>query len=266
MPRRWPTVCGATATTLYGSALPTVSGATATATECRLDHDIGFRDRACACCLCRFFSTTTTLGAPPVPPTAPVQWLSPRDRRCRSPRLQRPDSVVRTSQLAFHATCLHGCCAGSRLSHARRRVTSLCAHKSRSMRTGLLVGPLCGALDPLVGRCWAMVPLGLHLCLVKPHPRASARCVTYIGVRAFGGRVVCEAGAARGPLVRSRHKLRDGRPAVQSRPDRWSQATEEYTGGTLFCFRFVLGRTPVAIVELLGCKPFFFRGSNLVFF
>ena len=218
--------------------------------------DTEFRDRACAHC--------KTLGAPPVPLTAPVQWLSPRDRRCRSPRLQRPDSVVRTSQLAFHATCLHGCCAGSRLSHARRRVTSLCAHKSRSMRTGLLVGPLCGALDPLVGRCWAMVPLGLHLCLVKPHPRASARCVTYIGVRAFGGRVVCEAGAARGPLVRSRHKLRDGRPAVQSRPDRWSQATEEYTGGTLFCFRFVLARTPVAIVELLGCKPFFFRGSNLV--
>ena len=114
-------------------------------------------------------------------------------------------TLPRTSQLAFHATCLHGCCAGSRLSHARRRVTSLCAHKSRSMRTGLLVGPLCGALDPLVGRCWAMVPLGLHLCLVKPHPRASARCVTYIGVRAFGGRVVCEAGAARGPLVRSRY-------------------------------------------------------------
>ena len=84
----------------------------------------------------------------------------------RDPEPTRP----RTSQLAFHATCLHGCCAGSRLSHARRRVTSLCAHKSRSMRTGLLVGPLCGALDPLVGRCWAMVPLGLHLCLVKPHP------------------------------------------------------------------------------------------------
>ena len=154
--------------------------------------------------VCILPSRTKTLSAPPVPLTAPVQWLSPRDRRCRSPRLQRPDSVVRTSQLAFHATCLHGCCAGSRLSHARRRVTSLCAHKSRSMRTGLLVGPLCGALDPLVGRCWAMVPLGLHLCLVKPHPRASARCVTYIGVRAFGGRVVCEAGAARGPLVRSR--------------------------------------------------------------
>ena len=113
-------------------------------------------------------------------------------------------TLPRTSQLAFHANCLHGCCAGSRLSHARRRVTSLCAHKSRSMRTGLLVGPLCGALGPLVGRCWAMVPLGLHLCLVKPHPRASARCVTYIGVRVFGGRVVCEAGAARGPLVRSR--------------------------------------------------------------
>ena len=84
----------------------------------------------------------------------------------RDPEPTRP----RTSQLAFHATCLHGCCARSRLSHARRRVTSLCAHKSRSMRTGLLVGPLCGALDPLVGRCWAMVPLGLHLCLVKPHP------------------------------------------------------------------------------------------------
>ena len=42
-------------------------------------------------------SRTTTLGAPPVPPTAPVQWLSPGDRRCRGPRLQRPDSVVRTS-------------------------------------------------------------------------------------------------------------------------------------------------------------------------
>ena len=35
-----------------------------------------------------------------------------------------------------------------------------------------------------------------------------------------------------GPLVRSRHKLRDGRPAAQSRPVQWPQAAEEYTGGT----------------------------------
>ena len=31
----------------------------------------------------------------------------------------------------------------------------------------------------------------------------------------------------------------------------------------LLCFWFVLARTPVANVELFGCKPVFFRGSNL---
>ena len=75
------------------------------------------------------------------------------------------------------------------------------------MRTGLLVGPLDGALDPLlgrwaldplVGRCWAMVPLDLHLCLINHTHVPRARSGTYIGVRAVGGRVVCEAGAVRG--------------------------------------------------------------------
>ena len=131
--------------------------------------------------------------------------------------------------------------------------------RTRCRRTGFLVGPLGGALDPLVGRCWAMVPLDLHLCLVKPHPRASARCVTYISVRAFWGSGGVRSRRRPGPLVRSRHKLRDGRPAARSRTDQWSQATEEYTGGTLFCFWFVLARTPVANVELLGCKPFSFE-------
>ena len=67
-----------------------------------------------------------------------------------------------------------------------------------------------------------------------------------------------------GPLVRSRHKLRDGRPAAQSRPVQWPQAAEEYTGGTFFCLWFVLARTPVANVELLSCKLIFFRGRRSI--
>ena len=65
----------------------------------------------------------------------------------------------------------------------------------------------------------------------------------------------------------SKHKLRDGRPAARSRTDQWSQATEEYTGGTLFCFWFVLARTPVANVELFPLQtPFsgFELGSKLL--
>ena len=67
-----------------------------------------------------------------------------------------------------------------------------------------------------------------------------------------------------GPLVRSRHKLRDGRPAAQSRPVQWPQAAEEYTGGTFFCLWFVLARTPVANVELLSCKLIFSQGRRRI--
>ena len=44
------------------------------------------------------------------------------------------------------------------------------AHKLSACAPVLLLGPLGGALDPLVGRCWAMVPLELHLCLYKSTP------------------------------------------------------------------------------------------------
>ena len=69
-----------------------------------------------------------------------------------------------------------------------------------------------------------------------------------------------------GPLVRSRHKLRDGRPAAQSRPVQWSQAAETYSGGSsLLLFRCATskssshlwvraGTNSVAIGELFGCK------------
>ena len=43
-----------------------------------------------------------------------------------------------------------------------------------------------------------MVPLDLHLCLINHTHVPRARSGTYIGVRAVGGRVVCEAGAVRG--------------------------------------------------------------------
>ena len=60
-----------------------------------------------------------------------------------------------------------------------------------------------------------------------------ARRGTSIGVHARGVGCECEAGASRGgPLVRSRHKLRDGRPVAQSRPVQWSQAAEAYSGGS----------------------------------
>jgi hypothetical protein len=102
--------------------------------------------------------------------------------------------------------------------------------RTRCRRTGFLVGPLGGALDPLVGRCWAMVPLDLHLCLIKPTPRAS-RTVRHVYRRPC----ILGSGGVRsrrrpGPLVRSRHKLRDGRPAAQSRPVQWSQAAEACSG------------------------------------
>jgi hypothetical protein len=111
-------------------------------------------------------------------------------------------------QLAFHATCLHGCCGGNRLRHTLAGEWPVLRAQTCCMRTGLLVGPLGGTMDPLVGRCWAMVPLDLHLCLINHTHVPRARCVTYIGVRAVGGRVVCEAGAVRG-----RWSGRDTKPA-----------------------------------------------------
>ena len=56
-------------------------------------------------------------------------------------------------------------------------------------------------------------------------------------------------------LLRStKHKLRDGRPAAQSRPVQWPQATEEYTGGTFpasgSCWHELLLDFAAAVVPL----------------
>ena len=79
--------------------------------------------------------------------------------------------------------------------------TVLCAHKLSACALHahrIACRSPGGALDPLLGRCWAMVPLDLHLCLINHIHVPRARSGTYIGVRAVGGRVVCEGGAVRG--------------------------------------------------------------------
>ena len=96
-----------------------------------------------------------------------------------------------------------------------------------------------------------------------------ARRGTSIGVHAQGVGCECEAGASRGgPLVRSRHKLRDGRPVAQSRPVQWSQAAEAYSGGssllrgTLLQLGIFFGCNVYKCVQMCTAKAIFFRPSG----
>lgn len=80
--------------------------------------------------------------------------------------------------------------------------------------------------------------------LLKSTPHVHSGTARYMNRCPCSGGVgcECEAGASRGgPLVRSRHKLRDGRPAAQSRPVQWSQAAEACSGvSSLLLFWYVL--------------------------
>ena len=92
-------------------------------------------------------------------------------------------------------------------SHTCRRVASLVHTKLSLQAHRFARWTPSGAMDPSAGCRWGS------------------------GVHAQGVGCECEAGASRGgPLVRSRHKLRDGRPAAQSRPVQWSQAAEACSG------------------------------------
>ena len=97
----------------------------------------------------------------------------------------------------------------------------------------MLGGPRLERWTHRRGAAGAVVPLEPVPCLVKIHTHVHSGTARYMNRCPCSGGVgcECEAGASRGgPLVRSRHKLRDGRPAAQSRPVQWSQAAEACSG------------------------------------
>ena len=125
-----------------------------------------------------------------------------------------------------------------------------------------------GRLTKSTGRATespAPLAAGFHGSSHRAQPRRASRRRR----RVAAGRVRQLPRAVAGP--NANHKLRDGRPAARSRPDQWSQAAEEYTGGTfsatvfLLLFEvergeFVLIRTPVANVELFRLQAHCFLG------
>ena len=85
------------------------------------------------------------------------------------------------------------------LTHTRRRVASLTRTNSLHAHRFCFLDPLVGRWTPWWGVAGRWCLLSCTSAFINPLPTClKARCGTYIGVDAVGGRVLCEAGADRG--------------------------------------------------------------------
>ena len=85
-------------------------------------------------------------------------------------------------------------------SHTRSQESGQsCAHKLSACAPVCLLDPLVGRWTPWWGVAGRWCILSCTSAFINPLPTClKARCGTYIGVDAVGGRVLCEAGAVRG--------------------------------------------------------------------